>query len=156
MQVRECMKRDVYSVSNQATIREAAAMFVEKHIGLLPVTDEQGNLIGVVGLRDLLTLELPDFFNLLDELDFVHDFGAVETNRPTSEQLDCPVVSLMQPAISVSETDGMLKTYALMLKRRLNDVPIVNADGQLVGIASRVDVGTAILAAWKSVGAEVS
>jgi CBS domain-containing membrane protein len=154
MIIRDYMKRNVHSISEHATIREAAAKLVEYHIGLLPVVDQASKLIGVVGLRDLLTLELPDFFELLPELDFVHDFGAVETTRPGIEQLNQPVVRLMHPATFVRETDGLLKGYALMLKHQLHDLPVVGESGKLVGIASRVDIGTAILATWKYIGSE--
>jgi CBS domain-containing protein len=154
MLIRDYMKANVVSIQDTATIREAAAQVVEYHIGLLPVVDKAGRLIGVVGLRELLTLELPDFFELLPELDFVHDFGAVETTRPTSAQIDRPITTLVRPATLVVETDGLLKAYALMLKHHLNDLPVVSEAGQLVGIASRVDIGTAILATWQSVGDE--
>lgn len=154
MLIRDCMKQNVRSVPDTATIRQAAALFVKYHIGMLPVLSSAGGLVGVVGLRDLLTLELPDFFELLPELDFVHDFGAVETTRPTPQQLDQPVVTKMHPATFVLETDGLLKAYALMLKHRLHDLPVVSSSGQLVGVASRVDIGTAILAEWQSVGGE--
>jgi CBS domain-containing protein len=58
----------------------------------------------------------------------------------------------MEPAISVEETCGMLRAYALMLKRKLHDLPIVSGSGILVGIASRVDIGVAILAGWNELG----
>jgi CBS domain-containing protein len=148
------MKRNVFSVSSKASIREAAFEFVAHHIGLLPVVNETGKLVGVVGLRDLLTLEMPDFFELLPELDFVHDFGAVETTRPTAAQLNRPVTVLMQPATSVLETGGLLLAYALMLKHHLHDLPVISEEGKLVGIASRVDIGSAILETWKTIGSE--
>lgn len=151
MEIRHCMKRNVFSISSTATIREAAAVFVERHIGLLPIVDERGKLIGMVGLRDLLMLELPDFFKLIPDLDFVRDFGAVETNRPAPEQLDRPVTTLMRPVTSVEENSGLLRSYALMLKEDMHDLPVIDTAGRLVGIASRVDLGTAILASWKTV-----
>lgn len=154
MLIRDCMKRNVFAVSKKATIREAAAIFVARHIGLLPVIDDEGNLIGVVGLRNLLALEMPDFFELLPELDFVHDFGAAESIRTSAEQLDKPVTTLMQPATAVHETSGLLLAYALLLKNRLHDLPVVTEEGKLVGIASRVDIGTAILASWQTIGNE--
>jgi CBS domain-containing protein len=151
MIIRDWMKHKVFSIINSATIREAASLLVEKHIGVLPVVDEQGRLVGITSIRDLLSLELPDFFKLVPDLDFVHNFGAVETTRPTTEQLDAPVTTLMQPAISVTETSGLLRSYALMLKHDLQDLPIINAAGELVGIASRVDIGSAILSDWKNI-----
>jgi len=149
--IKNCMKRNVFSIPSTATIRQAAALVVERHIGLVPVVDPQGKLIGVVRLGDLLSLELPDFFNLLPDLDFVHDFGAVETTRPSPEELDCPVTKLVQPVMFVEETCGPLRAYALMVKHNLHDLPVVSEDGALVGIASRVDIGAAILSAWKMV-----
>jgi CBS domain-containing protein len=143
------MKRDVISIPPTATIREAAIVVVERHIGLLPLVDDQGRLIGVVGLHELLTLELPDFVNFITDVDFVRDFGAVETTRPEPDLLEQPVSTLMRPAISVDEECGLLRAYSLMLQHRLLDLPIVGKDGKLVGLASRVDIGAAILSKWQ-------
>jgi len=149
--IKNCMKRNVFSIPTTATIRQAAALVVERHIGLVPVVDLQGKLVGVVRLSDLLSLELPDFYNLLPDLDFVHDFGAVETTRPAAKDVDRPVTAIMQPATSVVESSGLLRAYTLMLKHNLHDLPIVSNENVLVGIASRVDIGVAILATWKSI-----
>ncbi len=150
MMIRDCMKREVISISPTTTIRDAARVIVERHIGLLPVVDEQGRLIGVVALHNLLSLELPDFVNFISDIDFVHDFGAVETTRPEPHLLDQPVTQLMQPAISVDEECGLLRAYALMQQHKLLDLAVVSKDGRLVGLASRVDIGAAILSAWES------
>jgi CBS domain-containing protein len=143
------MKREVISILTTTTIREAARVVVEHHIGLLPVVDNQGMLMGVVSLHNLLTLELPDFVNFITDVDFVHDFGAVETTRPETYLLEQSVSTLMQPAISVDEDCGLLRAYALMLQHRLLDLPVVARDGRLVGLASRVDIGAAILSRWQ-------
>jgi CBS domain-containing protein len=149
MKIGDCMKRTVVSIPATATVGEAAALIVARHIGLLPVVDAQGRVLGVLGVRDLLTLELPAFVNLVDDVDFVHDFGAVETTRPSPEALAQPVTSLMRPATMVPEDCGLLRAYALMLQRDLHDLPVIAADGALVGIASRVDIGAALLAGWR-------
>jgi CBS domain-containing protein len=151
MEIGKYMKRKVVSIAEPATIREAASMFVTHHVGLLPVVNEDMRVVGVIGLRDLLSLELPDFISFVADVDFVHDFGAVESTRPSSEVLDQSIQTLMKPAITVSEETGLLRTYALMLQHDLHDMPIVSADQKLVGVASRVDIGTAILSAWKKV-----
>jgi CBS domain-containing protein len=145
------MKRNVFSIPSTATVREAAATIVAKHIGLLPVIDAGGKLVGVIGMRDLLSLELPDFVNFIADLDFVHDFGAVETTRPEKENLSKPVAQLMRPAMTVDEDCGLLRAYALMLQYNLHDMPVLSKDGVLVGITSRVDIGVAILSTWGEV-----
>jgi CBS domain-containing protein len=145
------MKRNVVSIPETSTIREAAAVFVKEHIGLLPIVDQNNKLVGVIGLRDLLSLVLPDFVNFVVDVDFVHDFGAVETTRPSKEILDQSIKSLMKPPITVNENSGLLRAYALMLQHYLHDMPVLSEDGKLVGMASRVDIGTAIVSAWAKV-----
>lgn len=151
MQISGYMKRNVISIPSTASIRDAAALFVEKHIGLLPIVDEEQKPVGVLGLRELLSLELPDFVRFIADVDFVHDFGAVETTRPPAETLDKSVKTMMRPPISVQGDSGLLRTYALMLQHNVHDILVVARDGKLIGIASRVDIGTAILSTWEKV-----
>ena len=82
MNINKSMKHDVVSIPASSTIREAASVFVKKHIGLLPIVDQDNKLVGAVGLRHLLSLELPDFVSFIEDVDFVHDFGAVENYAP--------------------------------------------------------------------------
>ena len=46
---------------------------------------------------------------------------------------------------------GLLRAYALMLQHNVHDILVVSVEGKLAGIASRVDVGRAILRAWSKV-----
>ena len=150
MQIRECMKREVVSVFTTTTLDEAARTLVEKHVGLLPVTDKSRKLVGVIGLADILALFLPSFVKLIDDLDFLRDFGALENVRVTPEIRAQQVSEVMREPLSVEETAGLLRAYTMMLQHRLHDLPVVRPDGTLVGIASRVDIGTAFLAEWES------
>ena len=149
MDMSQCMKRNVVSIEAQATIAEAAALIVKHHIGLLPVVNSDGRLIGVLGLRDLLSLSMPVFVKLLDDLDFVYDFGAVEDALPDPIALAKPVTSLMRAAISVKASSGLLRAYSLLEHHHIHDLPVVDDAGRLVGIASRVDIGAAILGRWQ-------
>lgn len=149
MVIRNCMKTNVISIPTTATLAEAAQLFISKHIGLLPVVDGDGKLVGSLALRDLVSLALPAFVHLVEDFDFVKDFGAVEASKPSPEALRQPVTSRMGAAFSVPEDCGLLRAYALMYEHNLHDLPVVNAQGILVGIASRVDLGTAILSSWQ-------
>lgn len=155
MTIGSCMKRTVYSISSNATVRQAAEIFVERHIGLLPVVDDQGRPQGILRLADLLRLEMPFFINLIRDIDFVLNFGAVENSRPTPKQLDRPVTELMQPAFTVIEDCGLVRAYAFMLQHDLHDLPVVSTEGVLIGLASRVDIGITILSGWKNIKTEI-
>jgi CBS-domain-containing membrane protein len=148
MKVKDCMKRKVYTVSPGMTVGAAAQTFAEKHIGTLPVVDVQGKLVGLLQLRDLLELVLPDFLRLVDDLDFIHSFGAVEMRTPSAETLARPVSSVMEAPVSVNAESGMLRAVSLLHKHQLHDLPVVDENNVLVGIASRVDLGAAFVANW--------
>ena len=92
-----------------------------------------------------------DGCNPIQAIDFVHDFGAVETARPSARVLDRSIEFLMKPPITVNEDSGLLRAYALMLQHNLHVLPVLSEDGQLVGMASRVDIGTAIVSTWSKV-----
>jgi CBS domain-containing protein len=148
MKIKEFMKKNVVSISDKTTISAAASVIVEKKVGTLPVLDEYGKPVGIVHLKDLLALEMPDFINLIKDFDYVHDFGAVETTRPTHHVLSRPVTTIMQPVITIEEESGLLRAYAMMLQDEISDLPVKNSSGMLVGIVSLVDIGRAILSLW--------
>lgn len=151
MNISDCMKRNVISISETSTVREAASILAKKHIGLLPIVNDDMNVIGVVGLKDLLSLKLPDFVRFVADVDFVHDFGAVETSSPSAETLNESITTLMKDAITVEESCGLTRAYALMLQHNLHDMPVVSVERKLIGVASRVDIGTSILSSWEKV-----
>ena len=148
--VGDCMKRQVFTVSPSTTVREAARLVIEKHIGTLPVVDGGGVLVGIVRDVDLGSVFMPDFMSLMDNIEFVHDFGAKEDlqAQDISQAESLTMQDLMQPPTVVEEDSGLLYTVAIMIKGQLRDLPIVNKEGRLVGLASRVDILVALLSAW--------
>ena len=148
MIIKDCMKQNVFSIPETANIGQAAELFVSHKIGMLPVVDASGRLVGILQLRDLLSLVMPDFLKLVDDFDFVTDFGAVEAYRPTSENLSQPVREVMEEPISVQEKCSLIRAFSIIHQHELLDLPVISADGLLVGIASRVDIGTGLLSGW--------
>lgn len=151
----QSMKHKVISISVSATIREAAALFVEKHIGTLPVVDADGKLVGILHIRDLLELVMPSFIRLVEDFDFVRgDFSVFETLLPPPEVDIQPVSFVMASPVSVIAGSGLLRAFAIMNNHHLYDIPVVDDDDRLVGLASRVDIGTALLSGWRSASVE--
>lgn len=149
MKVSQCMKHHVIAISYGASVGEAASLFVEHHIGTLPVVDKNGRLAGILHIRDLLQLVMPAFVKLVHDFDYVRgDFGAYEELRPSPQMARQPISQLMEPPISVRASSGLLRAFAIINKNDLYDLPVVDDDERLVGLASRVDVGTALLSSW--------
>lgn len=148
-----CMKKEVISVGPSTSVKHAATLLAEKRVGTLPVVDEGGILLGVASITDIVQIFLPDFVTLLDNIDFVKDYGAVKT----PSQKDCEraetltVADIMAEPVAVEGNSSLIRALSVMEKHSIHDLPVVT-EGRLVGIASRVDIGRAFLTDWLGTG----
>ncbi|MFH2039853.1 MAG: CBS domain-containing protein [Chloroflexota bacterium] len=150
MNIEKFMKKNVISIPITSTIRDAITVFIKKRVSILPVVNPQGKPVGVVRLSNLVSLEMPDFIKFVEDFDFVHDFGAIESMQPSSELLSRSITTIMQPVDTIDKDCGLMRVYAIMLKDEIFDLPVTNEKGELVGIVSRVDIGTGILTTWST------
>ena len=148
MDLFSCMKKNVIHISPESSLSEAADTFIRHHIGTLPVVDTSGKLVGILLIRDLVSLVLPDFVHMMQDIDFILDFGAAETRKPDNEMLTTRVCKIMTPPISAKCDCSLLRASALIKKHNLLDLPVVDDDERLIGIASLVDIGTRFLQSW--------
>jgi len=148
MLVNQCMKKVIITINLNATIGDAANIFCAHHVGTLPVVDDGGHLVGILQLRDLLHLIMPAFVDLIEDFDYVGDFGAMEDSEPAKEELLRPISEVMEEPTCVLENSGLVRAFSFIHKHRLLDLPVVNREGQLVGLASRVDMGRELLKTW--------
>ena len=145
-QIGSWMKREVVSITPDATLSEVAALILEKRVGTLPVVDNGGTLIGTVSITDIVERFLPDFVAVMDEIDYVHDFGDLENTSPEDKQRAkmLHVSDVMEEPVAMEDDAGLVHALSVMKKHNLRDL-IVIREGKLVGIASQVDIGRAFL-----------
>ena len=154
MNVKSSMKKQVITVLDTDTLGKAAKQFVKHHVGMLPVINVEGKLVGVLQLRDLLSLTLPDFTRLMKDFDFVGTFGAANSIQPSVDEISKKVSEVMEEAVCVDVSCGLTRAFALLHHHNLTDLPVVDDEHCLVGIASRVDVGTALLKQWEIISGD--
>ena len=149
LEVRECMKKEIVYAGPSTSVKRAAALLVEKRVGTLPIVDGEGKLLGVTSITGIVQIFLPDFVALLENIDFVKDYGALKTPSPDDikRAATLTVTDIMDEPIAVEESSSLIRALSVMEKHDLRDLPVVR-EGRLVGIASRVDIGRAFLARW--------
>jgi CBS domain-containing protein len=145
------MKTNVVSIQQDATLLEAAKLLVAKRVGTLPVVDQDGTLVGLTTMRGLVKGFLPDFVSLMENVEFVKDFGALEeiSEEDIAKANTMSLAEFMEEPVSVEENCSLVRALAIMSNHQVVDIPVVR-DGKLVGIASRVDIGRAFLESWLS------
>ena len=144
MNVAEIMSRNPLRVSPQTTIIDAAQLMLRHRISGLPVTDEDGAMLGIVTEGDLLRrAEIGTERRRARWLAFLLGPG-----RLAEDYVDAnarKVGELMTSDLAtVSPADNLAEVVRLMEKRHVKRVPVV-ADGKLVGIVSRADLVRALL-----------
>jgi CBS domain-containing protein len=88
---------------------------------------------------------------MLTNVDFIKDYGALK-NPSTSSLVEVgkiPVTEFMEKPVSVEADSGLMRALSVLHKHNLTDLPVTQ-DGKLVGIASRVDIGSGFLASWQN------
>jgi len=148
MQVSDCMRTQVFTVGTGATLVEAMRVMGSRKVGTVPVIDEGQHVTGVLVLDDLLTQLMPKFVQVLRSTDFVHDYGKFELGPYAAHLLGKPLREIMRPPYSLKEDSSLMEAMVFMHNHQVDDVPVVNAAKELVGIVSRVRVGSLFLIDW--------
>lgn len=148
MQVKNFMRTNVHIIDQSASLRQAMAVFSEHLVGILPVLDDEDKLTGVLTIEDTLKQFMPKFVEMLQEADFIHDFGLLEHGLRSVNVDQITVADLMQRRFYVNENDGLMAPIVLMYKKKVYDVPVVDDDQHVVGIVSHARTGSIFLKAW--------
>ncbi|NIR49054.1 CBS domain-containing protein [candidate division KSB1 bacterium] len=149
---KDIMNTDVMSVQGELSVHELAEFFTENMISGAPVVDEDGRLIGVVSLSDIVrndsrraqivrNAHQSDYYlhGWEDELD------EAEIERLHVEEDDgLNVRDIMTPLVfKVSEETPISQMADTMIGGRIHRL-IVTRDDQVVGIVTTLDMLKAI------------
>ena len=144
MEIGNYMKRDFRTVAPHTPMREIARLFFETGESVLPVTEKDGTLAGLITIDDFILIFLPDYIDLIRSVDFLHDFGALERNTFSVEEKLLVAEDLMREDIPpLEETESVMKAAAALHKLGIQRIPVVSGS-RLVGMMSLGDVCRAI------------
>ena len=144
MEISKYMKKDFRTVSPETPMREIARAFYETGESVLPVTEADGSLSGIITIDDFILIFLPDYIDLIRNIDFLHDFGALERSSFTVEERLLVAEDLMREDVTpLEETESVMKAAALLHKVQLRRLPVVSGS-KLVGMISLGEVCRAI------------
>jgi CBS domain-containing membrane protein len=135
----DIMSHDVVSVSTDTTLNDAWGLLRKHKVKLLPVIDEQRQVLGIISLVDYLKrLELEGYEDLYGRLEsFVKGEG---------EGSDAPRVGniMASPAFTVQQSEPIVSLVPLLSDKGMHHVPVVDADNKLVGIITQSDLIAAL------------
>ena len=132
------------TVAPDTTVEDAARLLAGHAIGGAPVVDGEGRLIGLLDDTDLIVSEARLHAPTTIELLGAYLTLPGESHRYAEElrhALAAVVADVMDADPPVVSTDATVEDVAtLIIDRDVSRVPVVDADGRVVGIISRGDV----------------
>ncbi len=154
--VTHIMRTDVPTIGPGATIGETARILVEHGVPGVAVV-ENNKVIGIITEADLIAreadVEVPTPVPFLDAI-FMADAGpdfAEEMRKVTAVNARQLMTS---PVISIRDSATLTEVATLMVDRRINPIPVLNDDLQVVGLVSRSDLVRIISALENQVSSE--
>jgi CBS domain-containing protein len=131
--VGEVMTRNVVSVREHAQFKDIVQVMRERHFSAFPVLDTQDKVVGVVSEDDLLVKEM---YSGADG-----GPGLLARRSDKAKAAGLSAAELMtSPAITIGAEATVAKAARLMHTCHMKRLPVVNDEGKLVGIVSRVDL----------------
>ena len=114
---REIMTGNVTTANRKMTLQEIAALMRDGDMGALPIVEDK-KLVGIVTDRDIVV-------------------RGIAENKDASTQVADVMTSQVY---SVKANDFVFEAIRLMGDKQVRRVPVVNDDGELVGIIAMADV----------------
>lgn len=119
MKVKDCMCEDVCTIKPESTLREVAKMMSEKHIGCMPVCDNNNCVCGIITDRDLVLRGIACNKDI--------------NNTKVSDIMTCNVCSC-------SETDDITNAETKMGQKQIRRLPVCDENNKIVGILTIGDL----------------
>lgn len=119
MKVRDLMTTDVKSCPEYSTLNTAAQMMWEHDVGCIPVVDRENRVIGILTDRDI---------SMSAYLQGVSLTGAQVTSAMSKQVFSC------------RPEDDIAVAEKLMREKQVHRLPVVDAQGRLVGVLSVNDL----------------
>lgn len=147
MIIKEYLNRKFISVRPEDSLSRIIDLFQGKKIGILPVIDQEGHYQGVITPPDVIDLFMPEFINLVEDVDFVQNLGALELDRKKVlkfKDIKASEIMVKNPHLIIHENSSLLGAMAIMKKDNLSHLLVVKK-GKLEGLVARGDLLRAVL-----------
>jgi len=142
MLVQDVMTEGVLTARESDSLRSTVTKMITRHCGSIPVVDDNGELIGVVTLRDVLLPLYPSHGDYIH--DNVHSRDFIEMEEGFPQVLEMQVKEVMTPnPFTVSPDIPVLKAASYMGLKNLRHIPVTEGR-KLRGIVTINDINQSL------------
>ena len=150
--VAEIMDREPVSVSPEASIQDVIDLLQTNDLPGVPVVDETKKVLGIITDSDLVIsnedsdFHLPHYVNIMGGIVFLESTKHWEERAKKAFAATAADMMTADP-ITVGPDEPAEHAGRLISERKHNRLPVVDDEGRLVGVVTRVDVLAALTGA---------
>lgn len=138
MVVREVMSMGVLTAKKGDTVRSVVVKMLSRHCGAIPVVEDDGKLVGLVSVRDVMLPMYPQYGDYVHDNVHSRDFVEMEEGYAGVLTKKVDEVMSMNP-LTVSPDDPILEAASYMGLKNFRRIPVAE-NGKLVGMVSIGDI----------------
>jgi CBS domain-containing protein len=147
--VADVMSREPIVVRAETPLKEAIQILAERRISGLPVVDDVGKLVGIISETDLMWQETgvtpPAYIMFLDSVIYLQN--PADYDRDLHKALGQTVGEVMSKnPITISPEKTLKEAAKIMHDRSVHRLPVLDSEGQVIGILTRGDIVRAMAA----------
>jgi CBS domain-containing protein len=149
--VREIMDSEPETVAPDTPVEEVVRLLRKNELPGVPVVDGDGRCVGIVTEADLVLpddqgdLHIPHYINLFGGTVFLEPLGRFE--KRLRKAFASSAADMMTSDPDTVDPDTSVRDAARLIHESgHNRLPVVDGDGRLVGVVTRVDVLGALAA----------
>ena len=143
MYIKDIMTKQVITVGEDDTVEKCANLLITHNLSGLPVIDEGGKVKGIVTEGDLIKrvsrMEGPAALEVLGGIFYL------ESPKKFMDGIKRSMANIArdimtEDVITVSPDKTIEDAATLLVRKNIKRLPVVNKEGNLVGIVSRKDI----------------
>ncbi|HZH94001.1 MAG TPA: CBS domain-containing protein [Tissierellaceae bacterium] len=143
MYIKDIMTRDVITVTMEDNVEKCASLLIKHNLSGLPVLDEAGKLVGIVTEGDLIRrasrIQGPAVLEVLGGLIYLDSPKKfIDELKNSMGQKAGDVMT--KKVVTVDPDQTIEEGATLLVEKKVKRLPVVNKEGELVGIVSRRDI----------------
>jgi CBS domain-containing protein len=145
------MQTDVLTVRPEEGVERLLQLMRQHELPGVPVVDADQRLVGIVTESDLVMRDEEADLHLPHHIDLLGGVIFLESMKHYEERLRRGLASTVEEMmtadpVTVSPESSVREAGRIIAERKHNRLPVVAADGRLVGVVTRVDVLAALVA----------
>ncbi len=138
---RDIMRRDFVAVKKEDSLQKVAKILLKIDVESLPVVNDEGKLIGLIGEKDLIhlnqNLHLPTVFFIFDAIIPLEPF---KLEKEFKYLLSQKVSDIMRRKVYSVDPDEVVENVCdIIIDKKQDIVPVVE-NGNLIGIITKKDI----------------